>query len=285
MAKLIEKSPQKSVRRAAQQLGMAKTTVHKIMRVDLKLFPYKIQTFQPISQDSKVKRFEFANLILNMIFHHEINISDIWFSDEAHFYIDGYVNKQNWRFWGSENPYLVAEKSLHPRRITVWAALSSRGIIGPIFINENITANLYKGILEDSFVPFLQGIQNMTDFENAWFQQDGARPHRTQEVFSLLNEHFGKRVFALDYPEASGEGIEWPPYSPDLNPCDFYLWGFLKDRVYANRPTSIEELQDKIKSEIISISPEILQKVASSFLERLHYVISEDGGHFENIYS
>lgn len=145
-------------------------------------------------------------------------------------------------------------------------------------VNENITANLYKGILEDSFVPFLKGIQNITDFEDAWFQQDGARPHRTQEVFSLLNKHFGKRVIALDYPEASGEGIKWPP-------CDFYLWGFLKDRVYANRPTSIEELQDKIKSEIILISPEILQKVASSFLERLHYVISEDGGHFENIYS
>ena len=96
-----------------------------------------------------------------MIFHEEINVSDIWFSDEAHFYLDVYVNKQNWRFWGSENPYLVVERSLQSTRITVWVALSSQDIIGPIPIDGNITANLYTGILEDSFVPSLQEIQNI----------------------------------------------------------------------------------------------------------------------------
>ena len=38
---------------------------------------------------------------------------------------------------------------------------------------------------------------------------------------------------------------QWTPHSPDLNPPDFYLWGFVKDHVYENRPQSIAELRTK----------------------------------------
>ena len=42
----------------------------------------------------------------------EININRVWFSDEAHFYLNGYVNKQNYRFWGSENPNVAVSRTL-----------------------------------------------------------------------------------------------------------------------------------------------------------------------------
>ena len=44
----------------------------------------------------------------------------IIFSDEAHFDLGGYVNKQNCRIWGTENPHAYIEKPIHPKRVSVW---------------------------------------------------------------------------------------------------------------------------------------------------------------------
>ena len=54
----------------------------------------------------------------------------IFFSDEAHFTLGGYVNKQNCRIWGSENPHVIKERPLHPEKVTIWCALCSEGVIG-----------------------------------------------------------------------------------------------------------------------------------------------------------
>ena len=61
----------------------------------------------------------------------------MYVSDEAHFDLGGYVNKQNCRFWGTENP--------HPKRVTVCCGFWSRSIIGPLFFEneqgETVTVN------------------------------------------------------------------------------------------------------------------------------------------------
>ena len=54
------------------------------------------------------------------------------FPDEAYFDLGGYVNKQNCRIWGTENPHAYIEKLTHAKRITVWCGFWYRGIIGPI---------------------------------------------------------------------------------------------------------------------------------------------------------
>ena len=38
----------------------------------------------------------------------------------------------------------------------------------------------------------------------------------------------------------------WAPSSPDLNPCDFFLWGYMKELVYKPLPTSLHQLKEKI---------------------------------------
>ncbi|GFS92812.1 hypothetical protein TNCV_1162051 [Trichonephila clavipes] len=57
----------------------------------------------------------------------------ILFSDEAHFWLNGYVNKQNCRIWSEANPQVYVETPLHPEKLTVWYALWAGGIIGPYF--------------------------------------------------------------------------------------------------------------------------------------------------------
>ncbi|GFX63514.1 DUF4817 domain-containing protein [Trichonephila clavipes] len=53
----------------------------------------------------------------------------ILFSDEAHFWLNGYVNKQNYRIWSEANPQVYVETPLHSEKLTVWCALWAGGIL------------------------------------------------------------------------------------------------------------------------------------------------------------
>jgi hypothetical protein len=54
-----------------------------------------------------------------------------------------------------------------------------------------------------------------------------ARPHTANAVLDVLNENFDDRVLSNGFPERFGYWWSWPPYSPDFNPCDYFLWVFL----------------------------------------------------------
>ncbi|GFX57871.1 hypothetical protein TNCV_3068381 [Trichonephila clavipes] len=53
----------------------------------------------------------------------------ILLSDEAHFWLNGYVNKQNCCIWSEANPQVYVETPLHPEKLTVWCALWAGGIL------------------------------------------------------------------------------------------------------------------------------------------------------------
>ncbi|GFW78709.1 hypothetical protein TNCV_4261321 [Trichonephila clavipes] len=54
---------------------------------------------------------------------------DVNLNDEAHFWLNGYVNKQNCRIWSEANPQVYVETPLHPEKLTVWCALWAGGIL------------------------------------------------------------------------------------------------------------------------------------------------------------
>ncbi|GFX29014.1 hypothetical protein TNCV_3030571 [Trichonephila clavipes] len=55
--------------------------------------------------------------------------TDLTGTDEAHFWLNGYVNKQNCRIWSEANPQVYVETPLHPEKLTVWCALWAGGIL------------------------------------------------------------------------------------------------------------------------------------------------------------
>ncbi|GBM77410.1 hypothetical protein AVEN_65446-1 [Araneus ventricosus] len=108
-------------------------------------------------------------------------------------------------------------------------------------------------------------------------------PHRTNEVFDLLEEHFNERIVALEYRKSKNMGIDWPPYSPGLNPCDSFLWDYIKDKVYAGNSQSIEEQKTAIQTVIESIETSTLQRVMQNFALRVRHIIVIDGRHIEHV--
>ena len=59
------------------------------------------------------------------------------------------------------------------------------------------------------------------------------------------------------------------PHFPDLSPPDFFLWGYLKHRVYQEKPRSLIALKKKVRDDIKAIKPEMLKKDMTNFHEKL----------------
>jgi hypothetical protein len=89
--------------------------------------------------------------------------------------------------------------------------------------------------------------------------QDNAKTHVANSYINALHEVFGEQVISW--------GL-WPPQSPDLNPCDFYLWSTLKEKVYVNNTHPLEELQEKFRHEISAITVEQLRRVSGNIFWR-----------------
>ncbi|KAK9872165.1 hypothetical protein WA026_016219 [Henosepilachna vigintioctopunctata] len=131
-------------------------SLQHILTKDLCLNPYKIQLTQLKSNDH-AQRTYFAEWIIE---HQQMDAdfsSKIIPSEEAHFHLDGFINRQNCRFWGSENHHVVVEKQMHPQCVTVLRGFWAGGIIGPYFFgNEagqavNVTGDRYRDMVAQLF--------------------------------------------------------------------------------------------------------------------------------------
>ena len=76
--------------------------------------------------------------------------------------------------------------------------------------------------------------------------------------------------------------MRWPPRSPDLS-CDFFLWGYLKSRVYVHKHRTLNDLKEAIRQEIRPIDRQLLACVMDDFKKRLENCIKEDGHHLTDI--
>ncbi|GBL82021.1 hypothetical protein AVEN_50595-1 [Araneus ventricosus] len=77
----------------------------------------------------------------------------------------------------------------------------------------------------------------------------------------------------------------WRPRSPDLNNCDFWLWGYLKDVVYWGPIANLAELKNRIPQHIHNITTETLRSVAEHAVLRFQLVAENGGQHIEHFLS
>ncbi|GFV45691.1 uncharacterized protein TNCV_1969921 [Trichonephila clavipes] len=167
----------------------------------------------------------------------------ILFSDETHFWLNGYVNKQNCRIWSEVNPQVYVETPLHPEKLTVWCAY---------------------GLVESFF-------KNDEGHNELWFQQDGATCHTARATIDLLKDTFGDRLISHFGP------VNWPPRSCDLTPLDYFMWGYVQSSVYADKPQTLDHLEDNIRRVIADIRPQMLEKVIENWTSRLDYIRASRG--------
>ncbi|GFU51719.1 putative transposable element [Trichonephila clavipes] len=158
----------------------------------------------------------------------------ILFSDEVHFWLNGYVNKQNCRIWSETNPQVYVETPLHP---------------------ENCLFGALYGLVE-SFFKKDEG-HNVTVNARA--------------LIDLLKVTFGDRLTLRFGP------VNWLPRSCDLTPLDYFLWDYVKSLIYADKPQTLDHLEDNVRRVIADIRPHMLEKVIENWTSRLDYIRASRG--------
>lgn len=270
----VTRSPRRPARRHAASLGISDRTVRRILHQDLHFHPYKIMVVQELSERDRASRIASCHAILENVPNNAVVLS----SDEAHFHLSGYVNKQNFRYRAENNPRQLHERPLHSQHVTVWCAVADFGIIGPYFFEEEgrtvtVTSQRYVHMLNNFLKPKPNEIGNRV----VWYQQDGATAHTARQSMEVLRQMFPGRLISLR------GNMPWPARSPDLAACDFFLWGYLKSKVYKNKPRTTDELKAAIRHEIAEIPQEMTTRVMHNFRVRLQSCIDNDGRHLNDI--
>ncbi len=140
--------------------------------------------------------------------------SKVLFSDESKFCISfGNQGPRVWRKGGeAHSPSCLKSSVKFPQSVMIWGAMSSAGV-GPLcLLKTNVTAHIYKEMLEHFMLPSADQLFKDADFI---FQQDLAPAHTAKSTKSWLND--------------------WPANSPDLNPVE-NLWGSVKRKMRNKRP-------------------------------------------------
>jgi hypothetical protein len=83
-------------------------------------------------------------------------------------------------------------------------------------------------------------------------------------------------------PERHDGGIFWPHHSPDINPCDFFLWGFLKEKVFQRRPENVAQPRTHIGKLSRVLSEDLCQKVVMNAMFHLQEFVRRTG-HIEHV--
>ncbi|GFX17113.1 uncharacterized protein TNCV_4266391 [Trichonephila clavipes] len=108
-------------------------------------------------------------------------------------------------------------------------------------------------MITNFFIPELSN----HDVQELRFQQDGATCHTARATIDLLKDTFGDRLISRF------GSLNWPPRSCDLTPLDYFLW------VYADKPQTLDHLEDNIRRVIADIRPQMLEKSHRKLTSRL----------------
>lgn len=271
----IDECPTSSIRKLSSDTKVGSySSVRSILKLDLKLHPYKPTILNALKDTDHENRVAFCTEWLDRLNRSPNLLQRILFSDECYFSLDRSVLSKNIRIWADSNPHAYLEHQMHPKRVLVWCAFSSAGVIGPFYFDAAISSESYLQMLQRNLVPALRrrGLLG-----NVIFQQDGAGPHTGSIVMNWLARRFGNDVISRlsDNP--------WPSRSPDLSPLDYFLWGYLKETMKLKPLDNVEMLKNHIKDGIrqVNADAQLRVRVLASFRTRLHRCIEQGGRHIE----
>jgi predicted transcriptional regulator len=238
IATVIE-NQQVSQRQIACSLEISQSSVQRVLKKH-RFHGYHMTLNQELHGRDFENRTSFCNFIREQLQQDVNYASRILFSDEATFKNNGMVNKHNAHFYATENPHWV--RHVDNQRlwsVNVWGGVVGDYVIGPHFFDNHLNGHNYLQFLQNELPLLLEDV-NLALRNNIIFQHDGAPAHTARIVTDYLNQNLNIWI-------GRNGVIEWPARSPDLTAMDFFMWGYIKEIVYKDVPTTPEDMKDRIE--------------------------------------
>lgn len=272
----VNYNPHASIREISHQSSIPRMSVWKIFKYH-KFHPYHVSLHQELTDNDFHNRLTFCQWAVERVQQSPNFFARVLFSDESTFTNHGNVNRHNMHYWSVENPHWIREVNhQRPWSVNVWCGIIGDKLIGPYFIDGNLNGIKYRNILEEKLPRLLEDV-SLEVRQNMWFQHDGCPAHYSRGAREVLDRLYNNRWIGRKGP------INWPARSPDLTSPDFFLWGYLKDKVYKEKPTTRENMMQRIIDACAAITPDMLMRCVKEFEARINKCIEVQGHQFEQL--
>ena len=184
------------------------------------------------------------------------------------------LSKEANKVWkeSHSDPPMIPRPDFRSSKVMYCIFFDGYGPVAQIIVpkGQTITGNFYTSQCLREFEQILFKRRPSTGAKGLKLLHDNARPHKTKQVKA--------KIASMGMVE-----LEHPPYSPDLAPCDFYLFPKLKEYLSGRHFDTNAALGSAIFQYLNLIPPEDYKKVFEQWLERLQRCINNRGEYFEKI--
>ncbi len=265
-----------TIREISVKTGLARTTVQRILRKDLKLNK-RCATFVPavLTDAHKEKCRQVCNFFTRLMSQNPRVFRNLVTMDESWIYMwdpSMRVHNKEWLRPGEPKP-MIARRTLATGKVMLVSFFDSRGLVYYEFVQRPQTVNqqVFRAIFRRFDAAHRRRRPNSTVHGRRFLHMDNAPAHKATLTLGLIEQLGWTRL-----PQ--------PAYSPDLAPSDFWLFHRLKRNLRGVRFPSMDTLKEAVSEEVAQITAlEYRHSIMVSWPRRWRRCLEEQGNYFENI--
>ena len=272
---LVEEDPHITYDEIEAETSLSRGSIHTILHEHLKLRKITSRWVpHELTEKNKVDRVTICKQNLAKFKENKWRLCDVLTGDESWFYLRQIANKQQNKSWvaAGESARTVVKRGIFEPKFMFTVFFKRSGVLHISKLDRGKTIN-HQSYIDDTLKPLIEGIKKQRPeygCKNLKIHHDNARPHIHQDVVTLLEAE----KFTI---------MGHPPYSPDLAPCDFWLFSYIKERLGDH--TTAESLQSEITEIVACIPRKEWERTFDKWLERMELCIKFKGDYFEHKYN
>jgi inhibitor of nuclear factor kappa-B kinase subunit alpha len=271
----MRRNPLRNLTKTAASMGLSRRTLSRVIHDDLHLRGYKTRPREALNARQMLMRVEKSKKLQRLVGPR--NLAKVLFTDEKIFTLDESGNHPQVKFYtkqghsNTRTPVPSQNKSSHSPGVMVRGGVSKLGRSPLVFVEPGVKVN--AAYYQESILSKLKDWCDASDggTSRIILQQDWAPAHRAKTTKQWL------RTNTIDFWDES----VYPSASPDLNPMDFSIWGWMLQRLRNQNIPTVELLKLKLQEIWESLEQTSIDQAIDQLPGRLEALIHAKGARFE----